>query len=182
MKRRDALVGLPAVMYAAACHAEQDKPTPPPGTGYGQTPPPDGKPRPVYPTEKVELSLAGRSLNVKPQIFLLLVPKDGIRSSLKWDINVPADHTLEINFVVDYEGDAQLLKNNGKSVVPKRGPFAPAKGQARGRYVSRGRAVLESGLVDVGSESYWKYEVTVTDAKGDVVAVVDPGGIIKEWP
>lgn len=181
MKRRNALAAVPAALYAAACHAEQDRPGTTPGASYpGQTPK-DGTPPGVRVTQRVRVTLGDNGVEVTPQIFLLLLPKGQVKSSIKWDIDVPADHTVEINFVVGYEGDAQLLRKKGASLLPKRGPFDTPQGQPRGRYVARGKATLDSGLVDVSLESYWKYEVTVSRPSGPPL-VVDPGGIVKDWP
>jgi hypothetical protein len=187
MNRRHALAVMPAALYAAACNAEQDKPGTRPGAtpaaSYpsAQQPRGDEPPPAVRTTSQVRITVKGDVLDVTPQIFLLLLPKGRVRSSLKWEVDLPADHTAEINFVVGYEGDLQTLKNKELPSDAKRGPFAATGDQARGRYQARGRAVLDSGPVDVQGESYWKYEVTVT-RPGKAPLVIDPGGIIKDWP
>jgi hypothetical protein len=175
MKRRDALATVPAAFYAAACHGDQDKPANTPGASY-PTRPPKGGPRSVPVTEKVAVRLRDRQLEVTPQVALLVISKGAAPPSLKWEVDIPRDHTLEINFVVDYEGDTPQAKRNGQ---PKRGPFARAQNEVRGRYLTRGPGVLDSGGVDVGLESYWKYEVTVRTPTGQEI-VQDPGVIIKE--
>jgi len=174
MKRRDALAAVPAALYAAACHGDQDKPGTTPGASYPK-PPKDG-PRSVPVTDKVILKFDGQ-LHVTPAIALLVV---GTGASLKWQIDIPREHTLEINFVVDYEGEMQLLNSKAGSIQPTRGPFRPAANEVRGRYVARGPATLDSGTADVRVESYWKYEVTVLGPDRKVLALVDPGVIFKE--
>jgi hypothetical protein len=169
MKRRDALATVPAALYAAACHGDQDKPGTTPGASY-PTPPKGGS---VPVTEKVTLSFDGQ-LKVKPAIAVLKV---GTGASLKWEVQIPREHTLEINFAVDYEGEMQLCTKDS-SPQPKRGPFRQAANEVRGRYVARGPATLESGPADVQVESYWKYEVTVVGPDRKVLAAVDPGVIL----
>ena len=182
MNRRNALAAVPAALYAVACHGEQDKPGTTSGGSYPTPTPKDNPPPGVRITPQVRVTVDREGIpEVTPQVFLLLLPKGVVKSSIKWDIDAPADHTVEINFVVGYEGDVQTLKKKGAPLVPKRGPFDTPKGQPRGRYVARGKATLESGLVDVSAESYWKYEVSVTRPDGST-RVVDPGGIIKDWP
>ena len=175
MKRRDALATVPAALYAAACHGDQDKPGTTPGASY-PTRPPKGGPRSVPVTEKVTLTFDGQ-VQVTPAIALLVAGTD---ASLKWDVRIPRDHSLEINFVADYPGELQLLNAKAGNVLPTRGPFRPAANEVRGRYVAQGPTTLDSGPVDVRVESYWKYEVTVLGPDRKVLALVDPGVILKE--
>jgi hypothetical protein len=184
MKRRHALAGVPAALYAAACHAEQDnKPGTTPGASYpGRVAPPrDGGF--IRITDRVRFAYRAGSLEVKPVIAVLMAARPGAaRSSLRWDIDIPPDHTLEINYVIDYEGESHVILK--KDVVAMRGPFAQVGNEVRGRYISRGPAIgvraLDSGPVDVQQESYWKYEVTIYGPDRKPIVVIDPGTIIKE--
>jgi hypothetical protein len=166
MKRRDALAGLPAALYA--------------GTSVAQAAPPLGY---VRTTERVKIIYRDGLLHVLPPIAVLFSRKLGRPpSSLKWDIDIPREFSLEINYAVDYEGELHTTLDRGTEF--KRGPFERADNETRGRYVTQGPATgenaLDSGIVDVTVESYWKYEITINGPDGQPVLVVDPGTIIKE--
>jgi hypothetical protein len=166
MNRREALAGLPAALYAGTSVAQAAS-----AAGYVRT------------TERVKIIYRDGALRVLPPIALLFSRRpDRPPSSLKWDIDIPRDHSLEINFAVDYEGEVHPSLRQETEF--KRGPFGRAENETRGRYVTQGPATgenaLDSGIVDVVVESYWKYEITVNGPDGQPVLVVDPGTIIKE--
>jgi hypothetical protein len=177
MKRRDALAAVPAALYAAACDAGQDKPGATPGASYPKGNPPKPAAGVVPITSRVAIRFREGQPDVQPQVAVL---KAGSRSSLIWDIQIPADHTLEINFVASYEGDLQLLGAKASSARPKRGPFRAAQNDVRGRYTIRGAGSLNSGPSDVEVASYWKYEITITGPDRTVVSLIDPGVIFAE--
>ena len=167
MNRRDALAGLPAALYAGTSVAEAAAAP----LGYVRT------------TERVKIIYQDGLLHVLPPIAVLFSRRQGRPpSSLKWDIEIPREFSLEINFAVDYEGEVHPTLR--RETPFKRGPFDRAANEVRGRYFTQGPATgenaLDSGIVDVAVESYWKYEITVNGPDGLPVLVVDPGTIIKE--
>jgi hypothetical protein len=176
MNRRDALLGLSATLVAGSSTASSDS-----KTEEGNAPAPAAPTACIPTTERVFIRSNGREFDVSPPIALLALPKPGgAASSLKWDIDIPAELALEINFVIDYDGESHVIPD--KPAV--RGPFARARNPIRGRYITRGPATgdlaLDSGRLDITKESYWKYEISVYGPNGGTLLAIDPGVIVKD--
>jgi hypothetical protein len=176
MNRRDALLGLSATLVAGSgTTASASK------TEDGGAPAPAAPTACIPTTDRVFIRSNGREFDVSPPIALLLLPKaGGVPSSLKWDIDIPLDLALEINFVIDYDGESHVVPDR----PAVRGPFARGRNPIRGRYITRGpatgEAALDSGRVDITKESYWKYEISVYGPNGGTLLAIDPGVIVKE--
>jgi hypothetical protein len=180
MNRRDALLGLSATLLAGTRSEGQDAAAPA-SKGEDAGGPAPAAPTCIPTTERVFIRYSERAFDIHPPIALLALPKAGAPPpSLKWDIDIPLDHALEINFVVDYDGESHVVLNTPSM----RGPFARARNPIRGRYLARGPATgenaLDSGRLDITKESYWKYEITVFGPNGNALLAIDPGVIVKE--